>query len=175
MDSQWFLCQIILKQPSVTSTTYFNLLTHTNPSHDHDANQWARTYFCILSLAFFLPIVPPNHLIIIVNIIVIITHVYLLLCYKPKKDKMQRKEVIHHCIITHILHLKVIRQIFQKSWVFFNLFSFDILTGWTCEKTCEFSDDGFWVLLATIDKVFLGFHQCLLSFVGAVCTVFTLL
>ena len=53
-------------------------------------------------VAHLITIVPLNHLIIIVNMIAIIPYVYLLLCYKPIRDKLQGKEVIPHCLI-HIL------------------------------------------------------------------------
>ena len=74
---------------------------------------------------FFIPILPLDKLIIIAVVIVIVPYVYLLLCYKPITDKLQRKEVIPHCIITHILRLKVIWPIFKQLWAFFNSFLTD--------------------------------------------------
>ena len=55
-----------------------------------------------------------------------------------------------------------------------DLFPFDILTGRTCKKTCEFLDDTFLLLLTT--KGICGFSSVFIEFCcGVVCTVFTLL
>ena len=106
----------------VTFTTLSRLLTYTNPSHDQDYRQWtgASLFFLFSGTCIFIPIVPLNHLIIIVNMIVIIPSAHLLLCYKPIGNILRRGEVIPHCLIANFLCFKVIRDISQLPWIYFN-------------------------------------------------------
>ena len=117
--------------PTIFLFLFFHLQEHINPippSWWVPGNGWELfLYFCFLSLPGLTTIVPLNNL-IIVNIIVIIPYIYLLLCYKPIRDKLQRKGVIPHCLITHFLCFKVIRDIFQLPWVNFSDLVADLLS-----------------------------------------------
>ena len=120
--------------PTIFLFLFFHLQEHINPTILMGAKQWVKLFlhFCFLSLPGLITIVPLSNL-IIVNIIVIILYIYLFLCYKPITDKLQRKGVIPHCLITYFLCFKVIRDIFQLPWVDFNglfahLLSFKIVS-----------------------------------------------
>ena len=77
-----------------------------------------RSSSLFLGLTLFIPIVPVNNLIIII-IIVIMPYFYLPMCHKPIRKKPQRIRVFPYRIITHLLCLKVIRDIVQLPWVYF--------------------------------------------------------
>ena len=107
------LCQIILKQLSVISTASSRLLTCTNPSHDQDAKRQARVLLLFVPSgpAFLMAFVPLDKLIIIAIVIVSVPYIYLFLCYKPIRDRLQQPWIHAHCLIAHFLCFKVIRDI----------------------------------------------------------------
>ena len=80
-----------------------------------------------LELSFFITIVPINKFIAVIVIIVIMSYFYLLLCYKPIRDKLQRRRIIFYCFLTHFLcfnyyfiahflHPKMIRDRIYHVW-----------------------------------------------------------
>ena len=82
-----------------------------------------------LCFSFFIPIVPLKKFIIIlmitiIIIIVILPHIYPLPCNKPIRDKLQRRRVIPHRLITYFLCLKMIssRGFFSKTLIHISSF-----------------------------------------------------
>ena len=96
--------------------------------------------FFFLGLVFFITFIPLNNLIIITIIIVITSQPYLFLCNKPISDTYQGEDVIPYCLITHLLTLRVIRDIAQLPWVYLNCFFTHLLSFKTVrnkEKSCR--------------------------------------
>ena len=57
---------------------------------------------------------PFNNLIVVIIVIVIMPYFYMLLCYKPITDKLQRRRIVFYCFFTHFLCFKGIRDIIIK-------------------------------------------------------------
>ena len=59
-----------------------------------------------------------------------IPHVYPITPNKPIRDILQGRRVVYHCLITHLLRLILVRNIFQLPWACLNR----IITHFFCLK-----------------------------------------
>ena len=73
-----------------------------------------------MSPAFLITFTQLDKPIIIAILIFIMPYIYLLLCYKPIREKLQRIRVPPHHIVTQFVCFKVIRGMFQLPWACFN-------------------------------------------------------
>ena len=113
-------------------------------------------YSYILRVPFFVPIIPLNKFMIITILIVITSYFYLFFGNKPIRDIFQIEKASPHCIVTHILHLKVIRDIFQQPYGYFK----GPDTHFLCFKLVRHKSQSPWIFAT----VFLFFFFLLLLF-----------
>ena len=114
------------KSPIFMPTTFMPLFSHlqehTSPTILMDARQWALALLLfLLSGPYVLDSLHTLNKFMI--FIVIMPYFQLLLHHKPIGNIMQRKRVIFHCLITHLLRFKVIWLIVQLLGVCFNCYN----------------------------------------------------